>query len=176
MFNLDFVLLSKWMLPARRRKAKLIAWLTAGMKAVAELYFAFLLFRAATLYKLSFTGQIIYLEKLLNDQFNNGYPAYTNGLPTGIYISDPSTFIFPTYLWHKIEQRPKLYLYHKSEGKPPAYLYHRAELNSQYDFIVNVPFQLGNVVTDLVLLARIKAWINIYRIAGNRYKIVNYIP
>lgn len=121
MYSVDWNLFTKRILPWWKRKQKFMDWLQSLMKPLQELHIVFLEYVEATFYKLSITSQIIYLEKLLNDKFNSGLPARAvsstvglyDGTPTGIYITDPDTFIFPLYIWNKIEQRPKTFIYNK---------------------------------------------------------------
>lgn len=176
MFNVNWPLLILRNLPVERRKQLRLEWLRSLFAPLIALYNTFIIFRADKRYDMSFTGQIIYMERLLNDKFNNGLPAYTAGTPTGIYISDPTGILIPLYLWNKVEQRPVTYLYNVSEGKPPVYLRNQAEIATNYEFVVNVPDAIGNVLTNTLLLAQIRAWVDKYRPAGKRYTVVNYTP
>lgn len=177
MFNINWPLLILRLLPVERRRQMRMEWLRSLLAPFMALYNSFLVYREGTHYKLQFTGQIIYLERLLNDQFNAGNPAYdTNGIPIGIYITDPTDNLIPVYVWNKIEVRPPLYLYNASESADPVYLRNQVEFEGNYEYIVNVPIALGNVITDTLLAAKMRGWLNIYNIAGKRYKIINYTP
>lgn len=111
MYNIDWLLFIREFLPVRLRKLKRINFIRAALAPLITLHSQFIAFVDKTKYELAFTSQIMYLEKLLNDQFNNGADAYTAGTPTGIYISDPTTRLLPIYVWNAIEQRPDFYLY-----------------------------------------------------------------
>lgn len=121
MYNVDWDLLAKHMLPWFKRKQRFMDWLHVCLYPVKMLHSQFLTYRDETLYKLSITSQIMYLEKLLNDRFNQGLPSrgpsvnvgLYDGPETGIYISMPQNTIYPLYVWNKIEQRPKTYLYNR---------------------------------------------------------------
>lgn len=214
MFNVNWGPLIHLNTPVRLRKAKRRNWLKALLAPLVQLYQIFLQHRAKVLYRLAFTSQIIYLEKLLNDQFNNGAPAYTGTTPTGIYIEDPTGNLVPHYIWNKAEQRPKTIIYnlwkstvHYTVGEycvyngqvyvavtsntnyspnnvpskwathgSPFYLRNIVEYSGQYDFIVKVPLAVGNISTNPLLEAQMKAWINEYRQVPRRYTIVNYTP
>lgn len=167
MFNVDFNNIITLLLPPFLRKSKNIAWLKSLVKPLIDLYTLFMAYRVTTVYSLSFTGQVIYLEKLLNDSYNAGL--------TGIYIADGSG-IARIYFSHKSEGFPKQYLYHKSENQTPLYLYHKSEYNSQNDFIIMVPLSL---YTQLQLnndqgLNNMKSLVNLYKLAGKRYTINSY--
>ena len=220
MYSVDWDLFIQRILPWFKRKPIIIAWLRALIKPLKQLNSQFLAYVDDVLYRLAITSQIIYLEKLLNDKFNNGLPARDasatvglyDGTPTGIYITDPSDLIFPLYIWNKVELRPAIILYNKwRDGKyyglgdfvvygdsvwkcigvtintiPPdtpsewewysykTYLRNKSEFDGLYEFIINVPIALGDVNTDAVLVAQIKAWVKVYLIAGKRFNIVNY--
>jgi hypothetical protein len=159
-------------------------WLNALLKPLSELYQTFIAFKNETLYELSITGQVISLEQLLNDKFNGGLNAwnwnstdgtYVPNTPNAIYIIDFPNALPVTYVWNNAEARPPLYLYNASEAHtPPLYLYNMGEFDDEADFLINVPTALADVTTDLLFVAKMKAWVNKYRQAGTRYSIVNY--
>jgi len=167
MFNIDFNNIIQLLLPPFLRKIKIIEWLKALVKPLIDLYAIFFQYRTDTLYSLSFTGQVIYLEKLLNDTYNNGSP--------GIYITDGS-FILKTYLYHKSEGGAKTYLFHKSENAAKTYLFHKSEYTITYDFVVMVPAAIYSILqqNNNQGLNKMKALINLYKIAGKRYTIQSY--
>jgi len=169
MFNIDFHNIVDENIPSKTGMPKPIfkAWLYTLIQPVVELYYTFKAYRQNTLYRLSFTGQVIYLEKLLNDIFNNG--------AAGIYIQD-GLLITKTFLFHKAEGCPKTYLFHKSEHGDKTYLFHKAEFNSLYEFIIKVP---NTVYAQLLLnnnqgLNNMKALVNLYKLAGKRFTIKSY--
>lgn len=172
------------MLAAKQRLNDL---LLALLETVQVAYTVFMAFREATLYKLQWTSQTIWLERLLNDRFNNGNPAFGNFelriSPVGIYIAEPNSFKQQLYRWNKAEQRHQAARYNRSElAAMPAndarkiYRYDNSELEANNDFVVRVPIALLDVSdpANAVLLANMKAWIERYRIAGSRYIIENY--
>lgn len=53
------------------------------------------------------------------------------------------------------------------------FLRNTSEFDGEYDFIVNIPNAVGDV-TDPLFAAQVSATINIYRIAGKRFQLVNY--
>jgi hypothetical protein len=182
MYSINIALLISRLLPWFKRQPVFNAWLQALLYPVKQLNEVFAAYTDSTYYALSITGQLLYLEKLLNDKFNGGLPARAasstigmyDGTPTGIYISDPAGTILPQYVWNKAEERPAMVLYNKAEAEDKTYLRNIAEIDGEYDFIVNVPFSVGNVTTNAQLMASIKAWVNVYRIAGKRFNVVNY--
>ena len=167
MFNVDFNNIVQFFLPPHKRKLKRIEWLKALVKPIIELYNIFMIYRTNTIYSLSFTGQVIYLKKLLNDTYNNG--------STGIYITD-GTFMLKTYLFHKSEGGAKTYFFNKSENAAKTYLFHKSEYAVTYDFVVMVPSAIYSILQqdNNQGLNNMTALINKYKIAAKRYTIQSY--
>ena len=107
-------------------------------------------------YNLQFNGQIIYLEHILNDKFDNTLRR--------IYIEDaenaPSTFLF-----NNSEGNEETFLFNNFESEPPVYFYNLQELNLQVDFIVFVP--IGFIYNA----DQLKNIVNKYKHSATRYKI-----
>jgi len=134
------------------------SWLYSLIQPLIELYAIFSSYRIQALYTLSFTGQVIYLEKLLNDTFNNG--------GTEIFIEDGgkiAPFIFNTE-----ENEPDLFIYNTEENEPDLFIYNTEEYPGNVDFIVKVPTAL--VCDD----NHMKSLINKYKLAGKNYTIQTY--
>lgn len=187
-FNWDFDGWKKLILPPRyNTKVRLNDILMALLESVKSSFSIFMAYREATLYRLRWTSQAIWLEKLLNDKFNSGNPAFGNFElrinPTGIYIAEPSNFKEGLFRWNKAEERHQAARWNKDElaAMPPndprrKYRFNNAELEANNDFVVKVPMALFDVTdpANAVLLANMKAWIELYRTAGSRYTIENY--
>ena len=187
MYNVVWTYLISWLLPWFLNLTDHNQWLAAITKPIRDLYNDFIAFKDETLYELNITGQVIYLEMLLNDKFNGSTPAwiwngtdftYTPNTPNAIYILDNPNRINPFWLWTRAEGRPPVSLRTRAEvtADPSLslFLYSRAEYNQQADFVVYVPSALANVTTDTVFVTQMKGWLNKYKQAGARYKIVNY--
>lgn len=136
------------------------AWLYSLIQPIIELYAIFSSYRIQALYTLSFTGQVIYLEKLLNDTFNNG--------GTEIFIEDGILKIAP-FLFNTAEDADPFYVFNTAEtSEANLYLYNTAEYTGNLDFIVKVPTAL--VFDD----NHMKSLINKYKLAGKNYTIQTY--
>jgi hypothetical protein len=107
-------------------------------------------------YELQFNGQVIYLEHVLNDQFDANERR--------IYIED-SPLLSSTYLFNKIENNEPTYLFNTSEGEAETYIENSSETQAQYDFVIYIP---AGMVYDPELF---KYWVNKYRIAPMRWII-----
>jgi hypothetical protein len=161
MFNINFNNVVDHNIPPKTGMPKPIlkAWLYALIQPVIELYNIFYAYRTQTLYSLSITGQVIYLEKLLNDKYNNGN--------TGIYIADGSYKNAP-FIYNTAEARPDTFIYNTAEGKPDFFIYNTAEYMVGNDFIVMVPVAItfdSNEMTSLI---------NLYKLAGKQFTIQTY--
>lgn len=195
--NINWPKIIKENLPFFLHRTKRIDFIKALISGVNQIYQEFLVMYQVYVYKIRFNGQVIYLEKILNDKFSP-----TSG---GIYIVDANT-IPKNYLYRKSELKPPIYLYRKwksttnysigqfaVEGNnvfksltnninslpstnPTDWQYHSdvvylrraSEFYMQYDFIVRVP---STVTFNVVSL---KAIVDYYRLAGKRYKIEIY--
>ena len=178
-FNMNHDVLNEQHTPADERTPEGFAMVNVLLKQLKTLYNTFMASRSATLYKLKFTGQVMYLEKLLNEQFNNGLPSYTGLVPTGIYIGKPLANVKRLVIRRKDELRPRLVKWKKADPAFNPLLHKRAvvrkqaEFYSNVDFIVYVPTACFDVNTDLQKVIKMKGWINFYNDIAN-YSIVNY--
>ena len=160
MFNVDFNHIASLLLPSFLRTDKLLSFLKMLISPVKALYLQFFDFRNKELYLLKFTGQVIYLEKLLNDKFQGS---------NLIYITD-GYFTDPFYLFNKAEGFSPVYLQNKSEAGDIQYLINIKEYASDFDFIVNVPAS----VYDIIDVNEMTAYINMYKLVSKYYKINRY--
>lgn len=167
-------------LPQFMRKQRFLRFLKSGYAPLIWLYNQFLNYRNEQIFKLRYSGQVIYMEHMLNARFNNGAPAYVNGNPNGIYIGAGAITFNPPFIYQKQEAITEdLWLYNKSETPDHPddviWLYTKEELNNlNYDFTVNVPFSVGDISINHELLNAIRAWVNFYRQAGKSFIIINY--
>ena len=184
MFNIIWSYIVSWVLPWYLNLADHNDWMLSAIKPIRDLYDQFIAYKDERFYELAITGQVMELEKLLNDKFNGGSAArtydtgtgtYIPNTPTAIYIIDFPNALLATYVWNAIEARTPLYLYNTVEAHtPPLYLYNQAEFDDQADFIIMVPSALANVTTDLIFVAKMNAWVLKYKQAGARFHIINY--
>lgn len=171
-FDIDFDVLVRQLLPVRLRKERMIAWMKCLTEPVKWLYNLFSNNRNSNLYVLSHDGQVAYLEAVLNDTFDM--------LNRRIFISDPA-FIDPDYIYLETELKP-VYIDLVSEigigiipAPDPLPLYKEAELYSGggISFIVNVPLSLG-LTTTPGPEKRLRALVDMYKLPGRRYEIIYF--
>lgn len=182
MYNMDFDQLSEATLPFWNRKTRFKDFLKACIKPLKSLYLSFRGYAYNVLFELTYNGQVIYLEHMLNAVFNGGAPAYVSGAPSGIYIGPGSINEDSLYVFTKEETEDEdKWIFAKSETPPsgttPVWIYTKEELELlDYDFSVMVPFSVGNVTTNTILHNQIAARVRLYLQAGKRFKILNYTP
>ena len=163
MFNINILHIIKLLLPPHWRTKSQIDFLKPVAKPFITVHNVFMTFRANNLYKLSFTGQVISLEYLLNQYYQT----------EGIYISDtapdyPETTIYNT---EENETDEPVYVFNADETILPeeqVYLYNNEEFDLNINFIINIPIAVTfdeNVVRALV---------NLYKLAGKQYSIKTY--
>lgn len=178
-YNIDHDALPDLLTPTEERTPEGKAFLKTLLKPFKTLYNQFIAARNFDIYKLQHSAQIIYLEKVLNEQFNNSLPAYTNGVPTGIYIGKPLDNRRAPVLRRKVEQRPPLVLWSKNDPFFDASIHKKIVLRKKQEylsnikFIVYVPFACFNVTTNTQQTIKMKGWIQFYNDIAN-YKIINY--
>lgn len=175
-YDTDYDSLPELLTPEDDKTPEGLAFTQVLLNGVKTLHARFMAYREQTLFRLKFTGQVCYLEKVLNIKFNGGLPAYTGTTPTGIYISD-GAFIDQKFRWNAIEGRMDGYRWNDAEltADPSRRLfrYGDGDAAANVDFIVHIPTACGSV-SDVVFASSVKAWVNYYRQAGKRFSLVNY--
>jgi len=148
----------KLILAPLKRKLSILAFLAPPLKPLINLWQSFQSYSNAVSEKININYQVISLEYGLNKKFNSGNP--------GIYISDAYS-LDQKFVWRKIENR-KVYIYRKADNKASNYFYTRADYLSDNEFIINVPVTLIFNNNEMI------AYVNQYKVAGFRFKIVTY--
>jgi hypothetical protein len=162
-FFLNFKEAFKYLIPAQIRGVKNVDWIGALLAPIQSLNVLFNEYVLGTRYDLSFNGQVVYLEHVLNDMFDD--------VSRRIYIDDPSgQQVYTPYVFNRVEQQPPLIVTNKSEALPTPFLYNTPELVVSTDFVVNVPTSVLNATVQ----NQMKALINKYRIAGKRYTFATF--
>ncbi|NOS94528.1 MAG: hypothetical protein HOP30_21665 [Cyclobacteriaceae bacterium] len=156
-YDIDYTKIVTDRIPQELQEAEHVNWVYRLISPIVYVYNQLILFRLSILYKLSITPQVVYLEKMLNDRYDNALRR--------IYIVDGKTFD-PFYIYTRAEVRPK-YFYTRAEvSKPKNYIYTRGETSLQtYDFVVFVP-------VAVTLNAReMNSLIMSYKLAGKLFTI-----
>lgn len=127
---------------------------TLGLQYVADLFYTFY---SLIKYEVQFTGQIVYMKRYLNDQFDN--------VSRRIYIYT-NTGILSSFYYRKSEGVGD-FVYRVSEGGSP-FMQRKNEVISDYDFTVYVPVSLSY---DSV---QFNAAIEKYKLEDKTYNIVTF--
>jgi hypothetical protein len=155
-FDISYDILRVQLLPVRLRNAKMKAWLRCLIAPIKWLHLQFLRHRKGDVYTLAHTGQVGFLEAVLNDTFDP--------VARGIMIVDGS-YEDPVFTY-TIPEASQRWLGLVSEMGAtgftmPLSLYTSGETTLLGDsFIIRVP---ASVVFDE---AHMRALVNKYRIAG----------
>lgn len=159
-YTWDFTKLITYLLPSFLRKAKQVAWLKALCAPTNTIHTAFTTFTTEKIYEQNFTGQVISLERLLNDTFDNSMRR--------IYLSEGN--------------REELFVFNSGEGFAAgneSFVFVGSGTGEQniflgdnstllYDFVVNIPTGLSYDS------ARLNALIRKYKLAGKKYIIQTF--
>ncbi len=155
-FNIIYSKLVQWLTPSMLRKQKMLAWLNVCISPVTFVYNNLLRFRTLTLYRLSITPQVCYLQKLLNDQYDY--------ISRRIRIVD-AVQTDPLYLFQDVEEKP-VWLFMDAEASP-EWLFTDGEASDlKDDFIVIVPLDVPFDKNEMMSL------INAYKLASKQFTII----
>lgn len=158
-YTVDWSILLRLLLPTRLRKPRMLAFLNAAIEPIRMLYQSFLSFREASLYKVRFNSQIVYLEAVLNDQFDpflRRIRIENASFTPGLYLYEP-------------EQQLDVYLYDPFiPNSTDVYL--QDFDGDGFDFFVFVPFEPE--ASNGTLENSIKSYVNYYKLYSKNYQIV----
>lgn len=155
-YNVIFAKLVVWLIPVSLRKAKHFAFLNSLVTPLQQLHSLFLQFRENQLYDLKITGQVIYLELVLNDIFD---PVQRR-----IYIEDGEIYEPPVF-YEEYKNQPVIFNEEASASNPIFWNTENIENRINVNFYVWVP---SDVVFDT---SRMKAVVNKYKVFGRTYEI-----
>lgn len=157
-YNVDIYKLSAHLIPPFLRKKRLFSFFQVFLYPFYRIVQGFKNFRNTSLYKLNTNGQVMYIEKYLNDYYHLEYKD--------IYITDSDRYD---------SNIPDLYsddtitmAVYSDNSDHQLYLSAGAESVKKEDYIVNVPSYLSDKIEELKLL------IDFTRPAGRKYIIKTY--
>jgi hypothetical protein len=158
-YDITYKKLVIMLLPTMLRRPLLVAFANAMVSPVVNLYRNFMQYRDETNYRVYHNGQICYLRSVLNDAFDP--------ISRRIAISDIDASNTAVFIYERLENKFKM-LKKRGEGAIP--ISRRGFSGSKsFNFMVNIPIELQGL-DEL----RLKAIINIYKLASKRYAI-NYV-
>lgn len=158
-YEVNWKRLALMLLPVRLRQPRLSALLHSLMAGVAAVHALFTNFKKETAYKLTITGQVCYLQKMLNDYFD-----YSD---RRIVIGD-----IP------LDEKPAMYL--KSEGDVNGLItYKEGEATAEYGWMMS--YEAGDdgglftvtLPTGLVYDEnKMRGLLDYYKIPTAQYKLI----
>ncbi|MBI1837793.1 MAG: hypothetical protein HYR91_11075 [Flavobacteriia bacterium] len=157
MINIDLLYLYNILIPIDLRKDVIIAFIEVIHSTMNLIFISFYNFFDSVKYDLSFNGQVISLEELLNNKYDP--------ITRGIYIDD-TLDQQNTYLYNKNEENEHTYLFNKEEiDFEHTYLFNKEELDSIMDFTIFIP---SSVVFTEIQLRKI---VDKYKLPSKQYLI-----
>lgn len=150
-YKIDYDKLAILLLPTFLRTPILVGFIQSILQEIDKIHYRWLQERDNHWYKLEHTGQVCKLRKVLNDKCDS--------VQRRITIKPGNSF-------------ERKYIYTNREKKPvflgKFYINsHDNYLNTGVDFIVNAPIDIKNSEEF-----RLINFINFYKLAGKRYKII----
>ena len=151
------------LLPAYLRQLKRMAWLESLLAPADDIQQDFVRWGQTTLYALDFTGQVISLERRLNDEFD---PVLRR-----IYLSDDAyiqeSFLFRDATTNSSEETEFLF-YDGTHSSGEAFWLYQDGYAGEVDFYVNVPASLAYDAP------RLTALVHQYKMAGKRFALQTF--
>ena len=157
-YDFDIIKYAQYVLRPSLRKRKIFAIISVFLLPLIFIYTLYKSYRKQAIDKLNINGQVIYIEKVLNDRF-----FLKN---REIYITDIAGKEF--YLYHRREEQIPSYLHKRSEGAEIKYIQQRGEGNYSVHYMVNIPSFLSAYEGE------IKNLIDYYKPAGRSYVLKIY--
>lgn len=161
-FELNYNKLVYWLNHPHLTKSNFYDFIRALIAPISQLKSFFDNFKKLISYKIMITGQVVYLERALNDEFDYNERR--------IFIEDiykqPSTNLYDRADWDQLADSEKVYLYDRND-EIPQNLYDRDSGADAGGFVIHVPFMLSEQ-------QRIKmhALVRYYKLPGKNYMII----
>lgn len=157
-YKVDINALAWQLLPNSLCKLRLLAFVWALLRPLKTLHYTWRQYRESNIYKLAHNGQVCYLRKALNDQFD---PELRR-----IYIGDGSRYD-SVYVFMESELQNEPHVYTEREEETVWIFTEGETADTGADFIVYVPTSLMAVQNF-----EIRAVIDFYKLGGMRYIII----
>jgi len=164
-FNIDWLKIKLANIETFLRTTVRVQWLSSLTNPVEKLYNAYLQFRTEKLYQMSHNSQVVYLEKVLNDQFDNDLRE--------IRIQN-SPLLEP--VWHYDKQDNKPVWYFDKQDNLPVWFRDQASFNDyNSDFEVIIPARLTPGTPEEVekFETEVKLLVDYYKLYSKKY-IIKY--
>ena len=153
-YNINWLQLVNDLVLPSVKKTTLPAYINSLLAPLRGNYGLFLRFKEDAEYRIRHNGQVCWLQKMLNDKFDNTLRR--------IRVENivPRT---PLWVYVPADNKP---LYVHNSADYPVYVYRTDDYYRPFDFQVLIPYSLGS------LKSRMMAQINYYKLFSKNYKIV----
>ena len=160
-YNVDFVSVIQGNLATFLRKITRVSWLGSLVSPVVALYNVYLQFRTDKIYQMSHNSQVVYLEKVLNDKFDNSLRE--------IRVQN-SALLEP--VWHYDTQDNKPVFYYDTADNKPVWFRNQADFdnyNSDFEVIIPVRLQPGTPEEVEKFETAVKLLVDYYKLYSKKY-------
>lgn len=165
-FQIDWLKFVRENVPIALRQPLFLHWLNSVVGEIKQLHLTFLAHREDWLYKIRHTSQVIHIEKVLNDRFDD--------LERRIYINNV-TFESYLYLWPD-EENPYYLQEDGADPDSPLYLLEADAGVISPDATIYVPISL-KPTGELALTNfenEMRCLVDYYKTYGVNYQILYY--
>jgi hypothetical protein len=162
-YQIDFRKLVIWHLPTFLRTSVRVIWLTVLVNPLLSLYSRLQDFMEESRYKLAHNSQVVYMNAVLNDQFD--------AVLRRIYIENVQGY---EPVWYYDTNQGKPVYFYDSSDNAPVYHYDRSDFDyNNTDFIVHLPQDIKPADADELaeLETVIKLLIDYYKLYSKAYQL-----
>ena len=157
LFNVNWNRFAIWNLPNEIRNIELVQFVLALFQPIKDAYNRFIQFREEQLYEIQINGQVIKLERVLNDTIDP--------IDRRIYITD-GDYYEPPVFYEEWENKPVIFYDEGDPENPIFYSIDDLDNRITFNFFVHVPQSIFFEST------RMRALVNKYKIFGRTFEIV----
>jgi hypothetical protein len=162
-YQLNWQSLLKNLLSFDLRSVFVLGWLSSLIEPVVQLHINLLNYRDHCLYRVRHNSQIVYMEAVLNDKFDNELRR----------IRIINSEFKEGFYFYELEDNKEVYFY-EPEDNQPVYFKEPDEFDGDgVDFLVCVPPDLepSTEALELALTTKIKGQTDYYKLYSKNYKI-----
>lgn len=157
-YDFDILKYAQYVLRPLLRKKRIFAVISVFLLPLIFIYTLFKSYRKQAVDKLNINGQVIYIEKVLNERF---------------FLKDREIYITDivgkeVYLYHHSEEQIPSYLHKRNERAEVKYIQQRGEGNYSGNFVVNIPSFLS------IYEIEIRNLVDYYKPAGRSFVLKIY--
>lgn len=163
-YSINWLVFIESLLALPVRDIHYIKYINALIQPIIGLYLEFIEFRRNSLYKVSHNSQVVYLQKMLNDKFDNSLRR--------IRIKN-AVILEPIWFYEPGDDKP-VWFYEPADNLPVIFREESDFNGDGVDFTVLVPESLrpASQTAELAYITRMSGQINYYKLLSKNFKIV----